>query len=242
MLELTVLSQAPEEYLNHNEKKYQPHRSVVTYLEGQTTFIVGISSSHNLASHLAGTLVLCDGAGQTIGVLNAAELAAFRTALGSMLLFKRRRTTDSIIHTHLALLLRSQDIQGITIINPSARRIRDLIRTLSKDPSQPWPRHINLESAKPDYDVMEIDPALLKAITDPQGIFSGRVWKGAIVADSLGKLHHELNVGSEVELDKWARCGFVVYRSVGVGVMEIAIGERLLQMAAGCVGASIDNF
>lgn len=98
----------------------------------------------------------------------------------------------------------------------------------------------------------EIDPELLKVIVDPSGIFSQQVWEGHIVVDTregclleAGELvsagidqSKMLEVGQIIGSNgvasvhtEWLESGFVVYKSVGVGVMDIAVGQKLLQLA-----------
>ncbi|TPX16606.1 uncharacterized protein E0L32_012401 [Thyridium curvatum] len=92
---------------------------------------------------LKSVLTLCDATGQAVGVLNAAELTAFRTSLGSMLLYRYRERTDSVVvfgagkqaawHIRLALLLRGPDIKRITVVNRSRARTRALVDGILAD-------------------------------------------------------------------------------------------------------------
>ncbi|KAH7124358.1 hypothetical protein EDB81DRAFT_890466 [Dactylonectria macrodidyma] len=101
--------------------------------------IVGISPSIDPTTIAPGTkpppalknaLTICDATGQAMGILNAAELTAFRTALGSMLLYRLRLITENILvfgagkqalwYIRLSRLLRSQDIRTVTIVNRSS--------------------------------------------------------------------------------------------------------------------------
>ncbi len=329
---MQVLDQALAQYSCGDEQKYQPHRSVVPRPGGQVSLfmpatspqsigvkIVGISPSQDPAALPPGTkpppallsaLTICDAAGQALGILNAAELTAFRTALGSMLLYRLRRRTGNILvfgagkqalwHIRLAALLRGDDVRKVTIVNRSAERTQELISSLYESG---WPSHVglsrfdagkdNLEefvsaadvifcttpSTEPLFpaafltsekaraksrfisaigsyrlDMAEIDPELLRAVVDPSGVFSAEVWDSHIAVDSrdgclqeagelvtagiapasmleVGQIHQLKLEGASPGLQRWLESGFVVYKSVGIGVMDIAIGGHLLQLA-----------
>jgi ornithine cyclodeaminase/alanine dehydrogenase-like protein (mu-crystallin family) len=98
------------------------------------------------AKPIVGATMIFDDDGRATGVLNAAETTAFRTALGSILLYQHRERTESILvfgagkqalwHLRLALVLRSSDIRRVTIVNRSEQRSLDLIdslRTMDKE-------------------------------------------------------------------------------------------------------------
>ncbi|EMD90863.1 hypothetical protein COCC4DRAFT_39944 [Bipolaris maydis ATCC 48331] len=343
---ITGLEQVLAAYSSQNEKQFQPERAVVSRThENRSLFmpattpqsisvkIVGITDSSNsiVASSKASpprpgicsVLTLCNSVGEAIGILNAAELTAFRTALGSMLLYQFRKDTGNIVvfgsgkqaewHIRLAVLLRAQDIRKIIIVNRSRERTQGLVANLVGNPSSPWPSHIklcqlderneNLEdvvvaadvifcttpSTEPLFpakfltseisrdkaryiaaigsyrlDMAEIDPELLKTIVDPSGIFSQKVWEGHVVVDTREGCLHEagelvsagidpskmLEVGQVIgsngaasAYSEWLRSGFVVYKSVGVGVMDIAVGQKLLQLAKSKgIGLSLADF
>lgn len=132
-------------YSCFGEHEYQPDCSVVNRPGGQAATlvmpaasqrlngckIVAISPARNGDSKskpgLKSALLLCDATGHGVGVLGAAALTAFRTSLGSMLLFQFRRNVANIVvfgagsqalwHIQLALLLRGSDIKKITVVN-----------------------------------------------------------------------------------------------------------------------------
>ncbi|KAH6876584.1 hypothetical protein B0T10DRAFT_497771 [Thelonectria olida] len=334
-----------------NEAKYQPHRAVMARPDGQSTLfmpastpdlvgtkIVGIRPTHVPAPltpsgipvpGLKSVLTLCDETGQAIGVLNAAALTAFRTALGSMLMYRFRRNTEKIVvfgagkqavwHIQLASLLRGQDIRTITVVNRSAARTQALIDSLTKDPRSEWPSHIAinvfdegndrdaaLEALVADADVIfcttpsteplfpasyltsdkaraktrfmsaigsyrldmqEMDPEYLKQVVDPSSVLADGAYQGGIITvDSLegclseagelvkaeipneklveiGSLFDPSSTADQVELKKWLETGLVIYKSVGIGVMDLAIGKALLQLgSARNVGITTDDF
>lgn len=156
-----VLNDAFWSYSSGNESKYQLHRQAVTRPSGQSALFMpatlpdGLSvkvvslppprppanEESNLSKPtLRVVLTICDSTGKGIGVINAEEFTAFRTSLGSMLLYQDRRRTENIVlfgagkqalyHLRLALMLRGPDIQSITIVNRSQLRAQWLIDRL----------------------------------------------------------------------------------------------------------------
>lgn len=333
-----ALENALVDYSCQDGASYQSERAVVTRPGGQVSLfmpsttadmigvkVVGVRPSdktpavkpgQKLEPGLKSVLTLCDAQGQAIGVLNAAGLTAFRTSLGSMLLFRLRKTVQNIVvfgagkqalwHIRLAVLLRGQDVRKITIVNRSAARTEELINDL-RDPEIALSSHITLgafdkgsagedafealivesdaifcttPSTQPLFpasfltspeaqkksryisaigsyklDMQEIDPVLLHHVTDSTISHPFPSYKGgAVSVDSVegclkeagelvtagvpvermfevGKILHELSVNKDSELSQWLENGFVIYKSVGVGVMDIATGQHLLKVA-----------
>jgi ornithine cyclodeaminase/alanine dehydrogenase-like protein (mu-crystallin family) len=110
-------------------------------------------------------------------------------------------------------------------------------------------------------DMAEIDPELLKSITDASGPFKTQVYRGSIAVDSIAgcmaeagelvsagvKEEQMLEVGRIADVDsdmrRWLEEGFVVYKLVGMGIMDIAIGRALMGMAKEeGVGVHLDSF
>ncbi|KAF4984092.1 hypothetical protein FZEAL_631 [Fusarium zealandicum] len=345
---VSALERALIQYSCNNEQQYQPHRAVVNRDDQVSLFmpattdqllgvkIVGITPATKQTSTSGGpppglksVLTLCDASGQAFGTLNAAALTAFRTALGSMLPYRFRKNTGNIVvfgagkqalwHIRLAILLREKDIKTITIVNRSAQRTEQLIRSLKTNSHSPWPSHIELKvfdsqgdrdaaleslvvdadvfffttpSTQPLFpakfltsgkaqgktrfiaaigsyrlDMQEIDPELLKQVVDPSSIFASSSYQGGSVAvDSregclqeagelvkaeiptekmleIGHLLQTKNTTNPADLTKWLETGFVIYKSVGTGVMDLAIGQQLLTLAkAKNVGLTVDEF
>jgi len=85
-----------------------------------------------------GSLTLLDGAGSPIGLINAEELTAFRTALAASIILHRRTHVHTLTvfgagkqafwHIRIALLLRGHDIKHVNIINRSFARARSLMQ------------------------------------------------------------------------------------------------------------------
>jgi len=347
---IDALEHALAEYSCRDGVSYQSERAAVTRPGGQVSLfmpattedmigvkIVGVRPSDKPTPTKAGqkpepglksVLTLCDAQGQAIGVLNAAGLTAFRTSLGSMLLFRFRKTVENIVvfgagkqalwHIRLAVLLRGQDIRKITIVNRSTARTDDLLGEL-KGENAALPSHIAIgafdegtdrnaalealvldadaifcttPSTQPLFpssfltsqeaqkksryiaaigsyrlDMQELDPQLLQALTDPSSNLPFPTYKGGVISvDSIegclkeagelvkagvpvekmlevGALLQEKATNDYTELSAWLREGFVVYKSVGVGVMDLAIGQHLLNVAASRdIGLRVDDF
>ncbi|EFX06687.1 shikimate 5-dehydrogenase [Grosmannia clavigera kw1407] len=164
----SALGDALQAYSVGDEKQYQCHRQGVTRPGGPTMLfmpatladgvsvkVVGVplpapasmpvsspspSPSPSTPKGLTGVVLICDQDGRAIGLLNAAALTAFRTALGSILLYRHRATTARIVvfgagkqalwHIRLALVLRRADIAAVTIVNRSAARAAELVAEL----------------------------------------------------------------------------------------------------------------
>ncbi|KAK1687692.1 shikimate/quinate 5-dehydrogenase [Colletotrichum godetiae] len=148
-----VLTDAFLSYSVGPEAQYQPHRAAVVRPDGTTGLfmpatmeggmsvkVVGLPPPNSAVSDLRCVLTICDGTGKAVGIINAEELTAFRTSLGSILLYRYRKATANIVvfgagkqalwHLRLALVLRGKDIKTITIVNRSKERPAKLIERL----------------------------------------------------------------------------------------------------------------
>ena len=93
-----------------------------------------------------GSLQLLTPFGTPYAILAAEELTAFRTALASTLIFRRRNHVHSLTvfgagkqaywHIRLALLLRGNDVHHIDIVNRSFARAKDLMKKIHT--SEDW--------------------------------------------------------------------------------------------------------
>lgn len=101
-----------------------------------------------------GSLTLFDKSGAPRALLNAEEITAFRTALASTMLFKKRQNVHDLTvfgagkqaywHIRLALLLRGSDIHHLNIINRDFDRVHNLLSKLYAPHEEPaaWsPEH-----------------------------------------------------------------------------------------------------
>jgi ornithine cyclodeaminase/alanine dehydrogenase-like protein (mu-crystallin family) len=155
---LSVFESVFHLYSTGQESQYQCHRQGVTRPGGPTMLfmpatlpggssvkVVGVpapreSALSTQAEPIRGVTVICDESGRAIGVINAAETTAFRTSLGSIILYQHRESTDHIVvfgagkqalwHLRLSLVLRGSEIRTVTIVNRSAQRAQGLIDRL----------------------------------------------------------------------------------------------------------------
>lgn len=106
---------------------------------------------------LHGILALCDQNGFPTGFINAEEITGFRTSLSAMILFVHRARTAKIVvfgagkqalwHIRLALALRGEDIQRISVVNRSIERTKDLLCQVQKENGEKWKaQHVSFES------------------------------------------------------------------------------------------------
>ena len=136
---------------------------------------------------IKGSITLLDGAGHTTGLLNAAELTAFRTALASTMLLKKRQSVHDVTvfgggkqaywHIRLAMLLRPGEIHHLNIVTRSFDTATDCIRRLHN----PMPND-------PDYDNhcgLSYHPKLQKAILTPAHTEYERLLKEYVRASNV---------------------------------------------------------
>ncbi|TIA76076.1 NAD(P)-binding protein [Aureobasidium pullulans] len=105
-----------------------------------TTLASSISDESKPASVPRGSLTLFDNQGNPSALVNAEELTAFRTALTSCMLLKRRHKVHDLTvfgagkqaywHIRLALLLRGSEIHHVNVINRSFDRAREMLMKL----------------------------------------------------------------------------------------------------------------
>lgn len=97
---------------------------------------------------LHGILALCDRDGLPIGLINAEEITAFRTALSVMIPYQWRSSTENIVvfgagkvalwHIRLALRLRGPNIKTIAIVNRSMDRSAALVELIQQEDMKRW--------------------------------------------------------------------------------------------------------
>jgi ornithine cyclodeaminase/alanine dehydrogenase-like protein (mu-crystallin family) len=134
----TQQNAAPDQQTIH-----QPLRSVLKTQDGNTTLTMPVSDSVTTTVKVAtvprqgdiqGAITIYSPVGHLLGVLNAAEITAFRTALASMTIITRWKQPEkpNVVvfgagkqaewHIRLALLLLS-NAQRITVINRTSKRL-----------------------------------------------------------------------------------------------------------------------
>ncbi|GIZ45456.1 hypothetical protein CKM354_000862200 [Cercospora kikuchii] len=103
-------------------------------------------------STIKGSLTLLDNVGNTVGLINAEEVTAFRTALASTMLLKKRHSVHDLTifgagkqaywHARLALLLRGDEIHHMNIVTRNFDSARKCVMRLY-NPQPDDPNYIN---------------------------------------------------------------------------------------------------
>lgn len=103
----------------------------------RTSVTSGAGSS---ASTIRGSLTLMDNLGNTTGLINAEEVTAFRTALASTMLLRKRHSVHDVTvfgagkqaywHIRLAMLLRPDEIHHMNIVTRNFESARSCIHRL----------------------------------------------------------------------------------------------------------------
>ncbi|KAI7543996.1 NAD(P)-binding protein [Hortaea werneckii] len=116
---------------------------------GQTS--VSSNEGSNTSS-IKGSLTIMDNLGNTTGLINAEEVTAFRTALASTMLLKKRQSVHDLTvfgagkqaywHIRLAMLLRPDEIHHLNIITRNFESARKCIMRLY-DPQPDDPNFVN---------------------------------------------------------------------------------------------------
>lgn len=147
-----------QDFSTTKERTYQPDVGIVNRPNGQKTLFRPFTSPSGVGtkiivdpapdadgnkSALHGVLVICDNQGLPKGMINAEEVTGYRTSLSAIIPFLRRRYTDSIVifgagkqalwHARLALALRGDEIQSLTVINRTEPRAREIVQQLQKE-------------------------------------------------------------------------------------------------------------
>jgi ornithine cyclodeaminase/alanine dehydrogenase-like protein (mu-crystallin family) len=162
---LNTLGDALASYSVGHEHLFQCHRQAVDRGHGPTMLfmpatlpgcssvkVVGVPaptppqaltpSSAVPPKPISGAIMVCDADGRASGLVNAAEITAFRTSLGSTLAYQHRLRTANLVvfgagkqalwHLRLALMLRGADIRSVVIVNRSEGRARGLLARLKE--------------------------------------------------------------------------------------------------------------
>lgn len=141
---------------------HQPLRSSIVTSHGDTTLFMPVSDTLSTGvkvvavpknGPIRGVInVLSAATGALLGVISAAEVTAFRTALATMTLFSRCKALfgqkrvivfgagrQAEWHARLALLLSSEQIEAITFINRGQERLDQMMAGLLPDLQQRYP-------------------------------------------------------------------------------------------------------
>lgn len=138
----------------------QPLRNTLVTKDENLSLFMPVSNSVNTGIKIVtaakkggiiGVINIFTGDGELLGLLSAAELTAFRTALASMTLFVRcpEMKKENVVvfgsgrqaewHARLALLLAPESIKRVTFINRSRGRLQELEKGVLKELKQVYP-------------------------------------------------------------------------------------------------------
>lgn len=188
------ISRCLTDYSLSKEREYQPAPGVVVRPNGQKALFRSFTSPSNVGckiivdpapdhhgrkAPLHGTLVITDDTGSRTGVINAAEVTAYRTSLASMIPFMSRERVKKVVvfgagkqalwHARLALVLRGSEIEQMTIVNRSRERGEHLLNKLKADNERRWKTDVHftgLYAADSQYDKL-----LERALSDADVVF-----------------------------------------------------------------------
>lgn len=127
--------------------------SVESASTGQTSVAsTGSSGPSKNTSTIRGSLTLLDNLGNTTGLINAEEVTAFRTALASTMLLKKRQSVHDLTvfgagkqaywHIRLAMLLRPDEIHHLNVVTRNFDTARECIMRLY-NPQPDDPDYVN---------------------------------------------------------------------------------------------------
>ncbi|RKU45275.1 hypothetical protein DL546_005687 [Coniochaeta pulveracea] len=262
---------------------FQPPRSSITTDNGSTTLFMPSSNTATTGikvvtvprqGDIRGVINIFSPDGGLTGLLSAAEITAFRTALASMALLTRSNSiTKSRIavfgagkqaewHARLICLLFGKEVESITLVNRSAGRLDRLCRQLSQDIKEST-AHVEVHQltqegrTEPQYredlralirDADEIDGQTLlsggsKVYVDSREAClheSGEIIKARVTGDRLIEL-------GECDPDQRSIAvpvgENVVFKCVGMGIMDLVIAQTLLDIAAAeGIGSVVEGF
>ncbi|QDS74810.1 hypothetical protein FKW77_002290 [Venturia effusa] len=132
---------------------YKPHKpsrhSSTTPFDVPPDITPEMRARKGASTSPTGSLTLLNNDGTMRGLINAAEITAFRTALASTMLFKKRSNVHDVTifgggkqaywHARLSLLLRGPEIHHLSFVNRSFENVVSLLHDLYKTH---WPVEI----------------------------------------------------------------------------------------------------
>ncbi|OCT48197.1 putative proline utilization protein PrnX [Cladophialophora carrionii] len=122
---------------------------------------VSVASSQSTAPK--GSITLLDRTGNPLGIVNAEELTAFRTALASTMMLTKRQNVHTVTvfgagnqaywHLRLALILRGDQIHHVNIINRSFERSIKLMKAfqMTQEDRVQWRKDIKFSAMSPEF-------------------------------------------------------------------------------------------
>ncbi|ETI20311.1 hypothetical protein G647_08345 [Cladophialophora carrionii CBS 160.54] len=122
---------------------------------------VSVASSQSTAPK--GSITLLDRTGNPLGIVNAEELTAFRTALASTMMLTKRQNVHTVTvfgagkqaywHLRLALILKGDQIHHVNIINRSFERSIKLMKAfqMTQEDRVQWRKDIKFSAMSPEF-------------------------------------------------------------------------------------------
>ncbi|KAH9896190.1 proline utilization protein PrnX [Xylariomycetidae sp. FL2044] len=172
------LADYSDSHASSEKKVHQPLRQVFTTTAGHTSLFMPASNTVTTGAKIVtlpgnggppqGAINIFAPEGNLVGLVNAEEITAFRTALASMVIFAKSPTPKARIvvfgagkqaewHIKLALLLFGDEIKNIVVVNRSLRSIEKLSKNAA-DLRAKYP-DIDLETLSRDGPVEEYESA-----------------------------------------------------------------------------------
>ena len=106
---------------------------------------------------------MLDPTGTPVGILNAEEMTAFRTALAATMMFQKRENVNTVTvfgagkqaywHIRLALIFKGDQIKHVNIINRSFERSIKLMKSfqITDEKSALWKKDIKFSALSPEF-------------------------------------------------------------------------------------------
>ncbi len=128
-----------------------------------SSFLPPASVASSQSTSPKGSVTLLDRTGNPVGIVNAEELTAFRTALASTMMLKKRQNIHTVTvfgagkqaywHIRLALILRGDEIHHVNIINRSFERSIKLMKRfqVTQDDRVQWRKDIKFSAMSPEF-------------------------------------------------------------------------------------------
>lgn len=125
------------------------------------SFVPPASLASQQSTTPKGSLTLLDSNGNPMGFMNAEELTAFRTALAATMMFNKRDNIHTVTvfgagkqafwHIRLAMLLRSNEIKHINVINRTFDRASKLLKELFETGEETWNRSTKISILSSEF-------------------------------------------------------------------------------------------
>ncbi|CAI7634861.1 unnamed protein product [Penicillium glandicola] len=165
---ISITQESKPSTLASSKKIHQPLRTVFSTSNDNTCIFMPVSDTASTgikvvtvsASGIQGVINVFNPEGRLQGLLAAAEVTAFRTALATMTLFVRCTTLrkDNVLvlgsgrqaewHARLALLLYPEQVRRVTFVNRGAKRLAEMERDVVSELRVTYPNVVFATLAK----------------------------------------------------------------------------------------------